>query len=69
MITEIVMGRDALAVHWVANPGDRVSGCLDSMDVAGKVVLYLKSMNVRMTAQGHHGQPKSNDFPFLRRSV
>lgn len=35
---------NALAMHGITYPSDRVPGCLDGMDVAGKMVIYLKPM-------------------------
>ena len=36
---------NALAMHGVAHPDDRVPGCLDGLDMARKVVLYLNTEN------------------------
>lgn len=40
---------DSLAVHGVAYPSDRVAGRLDSMDMARKVILYLKPVKASKT--------------------
>ena len=36
---------NALAMHRVAHPDDRVPGCLDGLDMAWKMVLYLNTEN------------------------
>ena len=64
---------NALAMHGVAHPGDRVPGCLDGFDVARKMILYLNTQNIKDVRnddiQEPHVESSQNYLPSRRHSV